>query len=152
MQFINHICGYNLMDLMKIATEALMEQLGGAGQGLDTQTVSNALGGLLGGAGGELNLADLIEKFSGGGLASLAQSWLGDGANQALSVDSLTSVLGDDKLASFAGQLGLGKAEAGEGLAAMIPALIDKSSSGGNLLESVGGLGGALGMASSLFK
>ena len=140
------------MDLMKIASDLLMEQLGGAGGQLDSGAVSKALGGLLGGAGGDLNVADLVEKFSGGGLASLAQSWLGDGSNSPLSVDSLTSVLGNDQLGAFANQLGVGQAEASEGLAAMIPQLIDKSSSGGSLLDSVGGLGGALGMASKLFK
>ena len=34
----------------------------------------------------------------------------------------------------------------------MLPQLIDKSSSGGDLLDAVGGVGGALNMAKGLFN
>ena len=60
-------------------------------------------------------------------------------------------MFGGDKLANFANQLGLDQDSANNGLSEMLPNLVDKSSSGGNLLESVGGLGGALDMAKKLF-
>ena len=67
------------MDLMKIATQLFLSKLGGAGGGLDAATVQNALGGLLGGSDGQLDLGALMGKLQGGGLAAMAQSWLGDG-------------------------------------------------------------------------
>ena len=140
------------MDLMKISTDLFLQKLGGAGGGLDAATVQKALGGLLGGSNGELDLGSLLGKLQGGGLASMAQSWLGDGANEGISAQQIMAALGGDKVSQFAGQIGVAEDQAANGLAGMLPELIDKQSSGGNLLDAVGGASGLLGAASKLFK
>ena len=60
-------------------------------------------------------------------------------------------MFGGDKLSAFAGKLGVDQDNATEGLSSVLPNLVDQSSSGGSLLDSVGGLGGAMDFAKKLF-
>ena len=60
-------------------------------------------------------------------------------------------MFGSDKISEFASKLGLSEDEAAGGLSEALPQLVDKASSGGSLLESMGGISGALGMAGKLF-
>lgn len=137
------------MDIMKLATQLITQQFQGKTNASESQ-VQSALTGLL---GGNFNIAELVSKFSAnGGLASQLQSWLGDGGNQGISTSNIMDVFGGDKVDQFASQLGVSGEEAAGGLADVVPQLIDKSSSGGNLLESVGGIGGAMNLAKGLFK
>ncbi len=131
------------MDLLKLAMDVFQNKLGAQGKDLDTNALQSALLGLLG-DGSNINLSELVKKFSGGDLASIASSWLGDGANSDLSIDSLTSVLGSDKLQAFASAINVSPDSANQALAQTIPALIDQSSSGGKL-------NGILGAAKGLF-
>ena len=61
------------------------------------------------------------------------------------------SMFGESEVGNFASKLNIDPAAASGGLAGMLPELIDKNSSGGNLLGALGGDGGVLGMASKLF-
>ena len=136
------------MDLKALATELIskhFQQDSAAG----SDQVANAVQGLF---GGNFDVAALVEKFSsGGGLASQVQSWLGDGENAPISASNIMDMFGSDSVSKFAGDLGIDQQTAANGLSDVIPQLIDKCSSGGSLLESVGGLGGALDMAKGLF-
>lgn len=58
----------------------------------------------------------------------------------------------NDKVEAFAQKLGIGKEEASSRLSEILPQLIDKSSQGGNLLDSIGGTSGMSSLASKLFK
>ncbi|MCB1746624.1 MAG: DUF937 domain-containing protein [Gammaproteobacteria bacterium] len=139
------------MDLLELATRLFKDKVGGGG-GLDSAAVMQALGGLLGDGRGGLDLGALVGKLEGGGLAALAQSWLGDGANQAMSMQQVVQLFGDGAIGDFAARLGLETDTASQGLATMLPELIDRQSSGGSLLDAVGGVGGLLGAAGKLFK
>lgn len=138
------------MDIKELATQLLMSKLGGA---KDTGAAASALDDLVGGSNG-FDLGDIVGQFTGGGgdLASKAKSWLGDGANDSISPAQIQDAIGGDKIEAFASKLGIGRDEASSGLSKMLPELIDKSSRGGNLLDSVGGAGGLAGLASKLFK
>ena len=144
------------MDLIKIAAQLFISKLGSSGSGLDISKVISSLSTLLPTKGGELDLGSLVGQLQGGGLASLAASWLGDGANEGFSAGQLLSLLGQGKVENFANQLGIETQTASQGLSDMIPELIDKSSQGGSLLDAVGGgdmLGSlAKGALGSLFK
>ena len=89
---------------------------------------------------------------SSGDLADIVGSWLGDGANAPISADSVEALLGDEQIASFASKMGMDAKSAAAGLADLLPQLVDKSSSGGSLLDAAGGVDGLLGAAKSLFK
>jgi uncharacterized protein YidB (DUF937 family) len=140
------------MDLLKIATELFLSKLGSSAGGINADQVASALSSLLGGADGQIDLSDLISKVSDSGLASLAQSWLGDSVNSGFSVEQVLSVLGQSKVSEFSSTLGLNEATATTALSDMIPELVDQNSSAGGLLESVGGVSGLAGMASKFFS
>ena len=137
------------MDLMKLGISLLTQQFSGS---VSEGQASNALAGLLGDGQGGLDIAGLVSKFAGGaGLGSIASSWLGDGANQDINPTQLMQVFGGDKLSAFASNLGVDQARATQGLANVLPSLVDQASSGGNLLGSVGGISSAMGFAKKLF-
>lgn len=141
----------DLNTLLRMGAEIFQKQAGTPAQGLPIEAIVKALIGLLGDGSGKLDLAGLVQKFSSGGLASLAQSWLGDGANAPLGGAQLLQVLGSGAIGQFAKQLGIDTGSATQGLEAAIPAIIDKASSGGNLLDAAGGVEGLMGMAGKLF-
>ena len=138
------------MDLKELATQLVMEKIGAAN---DKGAAASALENLTSGSKG-FDLGDIVGQFtgSGGDLASKAKSWLGDGANDSISASQVEQALGGDKVEAFARQLGIGKEEASNSLSDILPQLIDKSSRGGELLESVGGASGLFSIASKLFK
>ena len=87
-----------------------------------------------------------------GSLMSIASSWLGDGNNESISSNQVSEVFDEEKISDFASQLGISNDSALNGLTEALPAIVDKSSSGGSLLDSVGGLDGIMSMASRFFN
>jgi len=138
------------MDLMKLATQMLISKMSGSA---DSNAVQSVLGNLLG--GGESNgidLGSLVGNLQNSGLSNLAESWLGDGPNEEISSSQLESLLGSDKVQQAASQLGADPSDLLSGLKDMIPQVVDKSSSGGSLLDSVGGISGLASLASKFLK
>lgn len=144
-----------MVDLLKIGATMFMnsKQSGDAGSSLDIGKLTSALSGLSGGDPnkGEFDLGSLLSKMDSGGLGDVAKSWLGDGNNDSISPDQISSMLDADKISEFASNLGLSKEEATGGLSEALPQMVDKASSGGSLLDSIGGISGAIGLASKLF-
>ncbi|MGV6851179.1 MAG: YidB family protein, partial [bacterium] len=54
-------------------------------------------------------------------------------------------ILGEDKVAGFAEQLGVSQEDAAGGLASMIPEMINQSSSGGSMMDIAGMAASVLG-------
>lgn len=137
------------MDFKDLAAQIVMNKIGGANNSADA---GSALDELVDGDK-SFDLGDIVGKFtnSGGDLASKARSWLGDGANDSISASQVQDAIGLDKIESFAQKLGIGTEEASGKLSEIMPELIDKSSSGGSLLDSVGGVKGLGGLASKFF-
>lgn len=139
------------MDIMKLGSQLLMSKLGG---NASSEGISSVLGNLLGGgddsSGG--GIGGLLSSMKDKGLGSIADSWLGDGDNEAISADQVKDVVGSDKIAAMASQLNTDEGSLLSGLKDALPQLIDKSSSGGSLLDSIGGIGGALGMAKKFLR
>ena len=116
------------MDLMELGAQLLSDK---TGTQLDQNSIMSALTGLLG---------------------DILSSWLGDGANSAISAEDILGIFGESNVADFASKLGTDTGDAAGGLADALPELMDKASSGGNILESLGGAEGLLGAAKSFFK
>ncbi len=140
------------MDILKVGADLFAKAQGGGGGGLDMDAVQSALASVLGGEGGSVDLGQVVSGLQDSGLGSLVSSWLGDGDNSPISAEQIGSLLGSDKIAEFAAQLNIDPQAAQEGLSQAIPGVVDKASSGGSLLDSVGGVGGLLDMAGKLFK
>ncbi|HAY28913.1 MAG TPA: hypothetical protein DIT03_10570 [Candidatus Accumulibacter sp.] len=100
---------------------------GAAGSGAGAGGLGAALGGMLaGGSGGSGGLGALLEHFQRAGFAEQASSWVSTGANLPLPPGAIGQVLGDDALSQIARQAGVSEAEAGEGLAQLLPVVIDR--------------------------
>jgi len=124
------------------------DKSGDAGSALDTDTIQSALSGLI---SDDFSIGSLLDKMQGGGLADIAQSWLGDGQNNSISEEGIMSLFGDEKISEFASQLGVSKDEAIGGLQDALPKMVDNASSNGSILDAIGGLDGVKGLISKFF-
>ena len=136
------------MDLMKMGADLLGENL----KGVDSDALISALGSMFSGSDGEIDLSNIISEMNDKGLGSIVGSWLGDGSNSSISTNQVRDLLGSDKIAQVASQLNSDEGSVLESLSAALPQLIDQSSSGGSLLDSIGGIEGALDMANKFLK
>jgi uncharacterized protein YidB (DUF937 family) len=135
------------MDLMELGKQLLGSVQGG---GADGDAMGSALSQLLGDGQGGIDIAGLVNKMNQNGeLGSMVSSWLGDGANEAISADKISALVGDGALADFAKSLGVDTSTAADNLANVLPQMVDKSSSGGSLLDAVGGMDGLMNAAKS---
>lgn len=126
------------MNITEIASKMFLEKMTGQGSDASLGTIQSALKHLLPTDGGDINLSSLVGQFMGnGGLASLAQSWLGDGDNMSLSADKVLDMFGESNVSNFANEVGMDTSSAASGLSDMIPDLIDKASSGGSLQQNI---------------
>lgn len=144
----------DINDLLKMGAEVFSNSQGSgnAGSALNSDALMSALSGLAGGAKGGLDIGSLVGGMQSSGLGDILQSWLGDGDNAAVSGQQISDMLGSDKISNFASQLGLSEEDAVGGLQDALPQMVDKASSGGSLLDSIGGIEGAIGLAGKLFS
>ena len=141
-----------MSEILKMGAGAFINSQGSgnAGSNLDMGTLTSALSGLSGDKG-SVDMASIIGKMQGGGMGDMLQSWLGNGQNQEISGNQVSQLLGSDKISAFASQLGITEDEAIGGLQEAMPKMVDNASSGGSLLDSIGGVSGAISMASKFF-
>lgn len=133
------------MDIKNIAAGLLAQKLG-----INQSMVGGIMDKLVGG-GDKMDVAGLVGNLQEKGLGNIAESWLGDGENQSISADQLKDALGAEQVTQAAAELGTDENSLLGGLQAALPQLVDKASSGGSLLDSVGGLGALGGIAKKLF-
>lgn len=86
--------------------------------------------------GGNGGLGGLMSAFEQNGLEDVMGSWLGSGQNQSIGADQVAKLLGNDTLSQFASKAGIGLAEVGPVLAALLPSLIDQLSPQGRRPET----------------
>lgn len=142
----------DLNNIMQIGAQLFQSQLDSDRDGqVETTEIASALMGLLSNNQGQLDISSLVSRMQGGDLLSMVTSWLGDGPNAAIQPNQLSQLFSNEKIAAFAQQLGISPEQALNGLTAAVPAVVDKSSSGGSLLDMVGGVSGAINLASKLF-
>jgi uncharacterized protein YidB (DUF937 family) len=110
---------------------------GGGGLGDLLKGGLGGLGGLLaGGAAGSVlsgGLSDLLKQFQQNGQGEAANSWVGSGANKAISPNDLASALGSDKINSLIGQTGLSRDDLLQGLSQYLPQVVDAMTPQGRL-------------------
>jgi uncharacterized protein YidB (DUF937 family) len=70
-------------------------------------------------------VAAVLQRFEQHGLGEQAASWVSDGENQPLDAQSVKDVVGADELSRLAQQLGLPHEQVANGLAQVIPQLIN---------------------------
>jgi outer membrane protein OmpA-like peptidoglycan-associated protein/uncharacterized protein YidB (DUF937 family) len=76
-------------------------------------------------------LGGFLEKFRRAGLSDTVSSWLSGGSSNALSADTLQSVLGSQTLSNISARVGLPVSTAASALGFMIPKLVQALAPGG---------------------
>lgn len=99
------------------------------------QTSGGGLGGLggLGSVLGGAGLGGLLDQFRQRGLSNQADSWVGTGANQALAPEDVDGVFGADGISRIAQEAGLSDIETREGLAQLLPDVVDRLTPNGQV-------------------
>ncbi len=109
---------------------------GSTGGGMG-DVLKGGLGGLLGGAaaGSVISggLGDLMKQLQQGGQSEAANSWVGNGANKAISPNDLAGALGADQINSLASQTGMSQDDLLNGLSQYLPKVIDHFTPDGRL-------------------
>jgi uncharacterized protein YidB (DUF937 family) len=92
-------------------------------------------------------LNGVLDKFKQGGLADVAASWVGTGANLPVSADQISIVLGSGAIAEMAAKFGITPEVLSSQIAQHLPGVIDKltpngevTADSGNLLNTVLGI------------
>jgi len=88
-------------------------------------------GGLSGGLGGVLG--GLVSHFQEKGAGDVAGSWVGTGANQPITGDQLTKVLGPDLVSKISASTGLTPDQIVSQLSAVLPQFVDHLTPQGKL-------------------
>jgi len=110
---------------------SLLDQLAGqvlgslGGQQGETQQ-GNLLSGVMAMIDNAGGVPAMLEQLKQSGLAEQVMSWVGTGANQAISGGQLEDALGADKLRQIAGQAGIDPQQVSSGLASLLPQIIDQ--------------------------
>ena len=124
------------------------------------------VGGMLGGQGGQGDskaallqaaigmiqnhpggLQGLLGQFQSAGLAQHVESWVGGGENQALTADHVQQALSGDQLQAVAQQAGMDPGQASQGLASLLPEIVNHLTPNGGVPDAgqlQQGLGGLL--------
>lgn len=125
----------------------LLDQLGsmvGGAQGDQSglmDSVKDLISGQEGGLGG------LVEAFKQKGLGDVASSWVSTGENLPISAEQIQQVLGNEQVQQIASKLGIPVGDASQGLASMLPQVVDKLTPNGAIPE-----GGLMESALNLLK
>ncbi len=99
--------------------------------------IGGLLSGFLGGGstGGVLSsgLSDLVRQFQQNGLGNIAQSWVGQGANQPVAPADLEKALGPEKIDWLARETGMPRDQLLAGLSRELPHAVDKLTPNGRI-------------------
>ena len=117
---------------MGILESVIGSLLGGSSGG--SSGMGGVLSGLLGGGGQGTGggLGDIVSKFEQAGLGNIAQSWIGNGANQPVSPQQLQNVFGD-QVPGMASQAGLSQGDFLSQLSQHLPNAVDSMTPNGSL-------------------
>jgi uncharacterized protein YidB (DUF937 family) len=96
-----------------------------------------AILGMLGGQGGtnQTGLHQIVNTMQANGLGNVAQSWIGNGASQAITPAQVEQVLSSSQLSELAAKSGLPPDQLKSSIAAILPHLVSGLSPSGSLPE-----------------
>ena len=78
----------------------------------------------------------MLAKFQQAGYGQQAQSWVGTGPNLPIDPRVLQQIFGQGQFGQIAQQLGLSQAQASEGVAQMLPQVVDQMTPAGQIPEN----------------
>lgn len=108
----------------------------GGGLGALIPTLLPAVLGMLGGRSGassQSGMHQLVDTMHANGMGDVAQSWVGTGANQPITAEQVEKVLTPEQLAQLAASSGLAPDQVTQGVAAVLPDVVNTLTPGGTL-------------------
>jgi len=81
-------------------------------------------------------LQGMLGKFQQAGFGKQAQSWISPGQNMPISPDALSQIFGQGQLGRIAQQLGMSNDEAADGLAQVLPNVVDEMTPQGQIPDN----------------
>lgn len=108
----------------------------GGGMGAMLPALLPAILGMLGGASGSgraSGMQQLVDSMHANGLGDVAGSWVGTGANQPITAAQVERVLSPEQLAQLARESGLPPDQVSQGVAAVLPDVVNTLTPEGNL-------------------
>ncbi len=146
----------DLNDLLQMGGALIQNNSDDATTNLDVNDIANSLGSLFGGSDGNFDLSSMVSNLaSNSDFGDIVGSWISNGENAPISPDAISELLGSDKVAQFASNLGLSQDSAAQALSDALPQVVDKATSAdgmfGDLLDQVGGAQGAMNMLGKMF-
>ena len=119
-----------IAELLKMGALWIQGNSDEATSALDVEEIAQALDTLIGDGRGGVNLLPFVSGVAENGLDAIVGTWLGQGENTPISAEEITTLLGADKVSVFASTLGLSQGSAQNGLAEVIPQIVDRATSG----------------------
>lgn len=116
------------MGLFDQISDLVSDSAGGGGGGMRDKLVGSVMDMV-----GKDGVQGLVSRFDAAGLADLAKSWVGTGDNKNIDAAQVRQALGSEKLGAMARDAGVTDDQAAEGLAGVLPQLIDKLTPGGGM-------------------
>lgn len=107
----------------------LSSLLGGGQQG------AGGFGGGMGGGGMAGGLGGILSQLQSAGLGHIADSWVGNGANQAISPDQLQGALGTQQTQDMAAQAGMSHGDFLSQLSQHLPQAVDGMTPNGQVQD-----------------
>jgi uncharacterized protein YidB (DUF937 family) len=144
----------DLNELLKIGASLIESNSDDATTGLDIDRIVSAMQKILTNQDGNIDLASILTKLSGNGLGEIVGSWLGAGENKAIDPNRIADLLGEEKVQTFAQELGVSEESARVALADALPPVVDRATSGeGSILdEMMGSSGNPMEMLGKMFR
>jgi uncharacterized protein YidB (DUF937 family) len=146
-----------LKDLFEEGARLIKENSDEATNNLESTSIVEGFGNLLGDGHGGLDLRTFVSGLSVGTLGEITGSWLGNGENTSISSAQVTELFGWEKISTFASTLGVSTESASGALSNSLPQMIDKFTSAeesilDTMLGNVGSSSGAMDMLSKMFR
>lgn len=149
--------GGGLSPVLVALLPVVLRMLANRGASAGARAAPDGLGGLGGLLGGGLlggGLGGLLGQLAQSGYGQQAQSWVSTGPNEALPPQAIDEVFGQEQLAQIAAEAGVSEDEARDGLAQLLPEVVDDLTPEGQLpadqqlQASVEDFAGRLGLSS----
>ena len=144
----------DLNKLFKMGASLIEGNSDDATTGLDLEQVANALNKVLTHEDGNIDLSSILTKLSSNGLGEIVGSWLGNGENKTIDPEKISDLLGEERVSTFAKEIGVEEESAKRALADALPQVIDQVTSGENSIidKMMGGSGSPMEMLSKMFR
>ena len=138
----------DINDLLNIGANLLKDKIGA-----DDSKLNEALSSILTNSEGSLDLSNILSSLQDGNIGEIVSSWIGSGENAPIDAQSVSNILGSDKIEEFASKLGVDIDTAQEALAGVLPEVVDKATpEGDSILDQLGGVEGLINMAGKFFS